>query len=125
MCLGFMVGDALLFALAGAFGYAKPFGELPELSLLVVTLSMTAPMVAWMRYRGMPRRETLEMGASMVALAAALLLAGVAGLIARPDMPLLEHGLMMPVMLGPMLLRLDVYTARMPKHGRASATVIQ
>src|SRR5690348_5015159 len=43
MCVGFAIGDAILFALAGLAGYSKPFIELPVLSVLVVTVSMTAP----------------------------------------------------------------------------------
>jgi hypothetical protein len=39
------------------------------------------------------------------------------GHLRRRHFALLEHGLMMPVMLVPMLLRLDVYTGRMGQHG--------
>jgi len=46
--------------------------------VLVVTFTMTAPMVAWMLFRGMPRRETTEMAAVMPILAIALLALGVA-----------------------------------------------
>ena len=113
MCLGFMVGDALYFAAAGLAGYSSPFSELPILSLAVVTFFMTAPMVWWMRYRGMPLRATAEMSASMVGLAAILLVCGVLGIVAMADLALLEHGLMMPAMLVPMLLRPGLYTGRM------------
>jgi hypothetical protein len=34
------------------------------------------------------------------------------GVLARSQFALLEHGLMMPAMLVPMLIRLDVYTGR-------------
>lgn len=46
MCIGFAVGDLVYFWAAGRFGYSEPFSELPELSVLVVTFTMTAPMVA-------------------------------------------------------------------------------
>jgi hypothetical protein len=69
MCLGFAVGDLVYFWAAGRFGYSEPFSELPEVSVLVVTFTMTAPMVAWMLFRGMPRRETAEMAAVMPILA--------------------------------------------------------
>ena len=65
MCIGFAVGDAVYFAVAGALDYSEPFSELPALSVLVVTISMTAPMTAWMLYRGMPRRAVWEMTAVM------------------------------------------------------------
>lgn len=110
MCIGFAVGDAIYFWLAKAGGYARPFSQLPELSVLVVTVSMTVPMVAWMLYRGMPPRPTAEMAAVMPILAAALLSLGWVGIVATSDLVLLEHGLMMPAMLIPMLARLGFYT---------------
>ena len=48
----------------------------------------------------------------MPALALGLLVLGWVGFVAMADIALLEHGLMMPVMLIPILLRLDVYTGR-------------
>jgi small-conductance mechanosensitive channel len=112
MCIGFAVGDLVYFWVAGLFGYAEPFGELPVLSVLVVTFSMTAPMTAWMLFRGMPRRAIIEMSAAMPALAIVFLAFGWLGLLPMGDLALLEHGLMMPVMLVPMFLRLDLYTGR-------------
>ena len=56
MCIGFAVADLVYFWAAELLGYSEPFAELPMLSVLVVTLSMTAPMTAWMLYRGMPAR---------------------------------------------------------------------
>jgi hypothetical protein len=94
MCIGFAVGDLVYFGIAAWFGYSQPFSELPVLSVVVVTFAMTAPMVAWMRFRGMRGRPVVEMAAVMPILAGLL------------------HGLMMPAMLIPMLLRLDVYTGR-------------
>jgi flagellar biosynthetic protein FliP len=109
MCVGFAVGDLIYFWAAGRLGYSEPFRELPELSILVVTLTMTAPMVAWMRVRGMPRRETAEMAAVMPILGISLLALGWLSIISKGDLVLLEHGLMMPAMLLPMVFRLDVY----------------
>jgi hypothetical protein len=110
MCIGFAVGDVIYFWVAGAFGYSSPFSELPVLSVLVVTFNMTAPMVAWMRFRGMTRQSAIEMAAPMLILAAVLIAAGWLGILPMSSLALLEHGLMMPVMLVPMLLRLDLYT---------------
>ena len=114
MCIGFAAGDAIYFWAADRFGYAEPFSELPALSLLVVTVSMTAPMVTWMWYRRMPRRAIAEMAAAMPLLAAALLALGWLSVLRMGDLALWEHGLMMPAMLLPMFLRLDLYTH---KHG--------
>jgi hypothetical protein len=112
MCVGFAVGDLLYFWAAGRFGYSEPFSELPELSVLIVTVTMTAPMTAWMLFRGMPRRATAEMSAVMPVLAIVLLALGWLAIVRKTDLALLEHGLMMPAMLVPMFFRLDVYTGR-------------
>jgi hypothetical protein len=109
MCIGFMVGDAIYFAAAAAFGYSDPFSDLPVLSVVVVTFSMTAPMLAWMRFRGMDARALQEMGLAMVLLGVAVLVAGAATLIPIERAALAEHGLMMPAMLVPMLLRPGLY----------------
>jgi hypothetical protein len=116
MCVGFALGDLVYFWVAGRLGYSHPFEDIPELSVLVVTLSMTAPMTAWMLFRKMPRRPTVEMSAAMPVLALALLVLGWVGTLPRQDLALLEHGLMMPVMLVPMLFRLDAYTGTGNPH---------
>ena len=116
MCIGFAVGDLVYFWAAGRLGYSDPFSQLPELSVAVVTFAMTAPMVAWMLLRGMPRRETAEMAAVMPILAIALLAIGWLGVVPKGDVALLEHGLMMPAMLVPMFFRLDLYTGRSGGH---------
>ena len=112
MCIGFAVGDLIYFSIAGFFGYSEPFTELPALSVLVVTLAMTAPMTAWMLYRGMPRGATWEMSATMPILALVLLMLGGIGVVPMGDLALLMHGLMMPVMLVPMALRPGLYAGR-------------
>jgi hypothetical protein len=112
MCVGFAVGDLIYFWAAEQQGYSEPFRQLPVLSVLVVTLTMTAPMTAWMLFRGMPRRATAEMSAVMPVLAIVLLTLGWLAIVPKGDLALLEHGLMMPAMLVPMFFRLDLYTGR-------------
>jgi hypothetical protein len=51
----------------------------PELSLLLIALTLTAPMTAWMLVRGMTVRPTLEMTASAFVVTLALILAAAAG----------------------------------------------
>ena len=118
MCVGFAVGDLVYFWAAGLLGYSEPFRQLPELSVMVVTFTMTAPMTAWMLFRGMPRRATGEMSAAMPALALVLLALGWLTIVPKGELALLEHGLMMPVMLIPMFFRLDLYTGRAGHAGR-------
>ena len=112
MCMGFALGDLVYFWAAEQQGYSEPFRQLPELSVLVVTFNMTAPMAAWMLSRGMPRRPTAEMSAAMPILAIVLLAFGWLAIVPMGDLALLEHGLMMPAMLVPMFFRLDLYTGR-------------
>jgi hypothetical protein len=76
-------------------------------------------MTAWMLSRGMPRRPVIEMSAVMPVLAVALLVSAWLGIIPRAALALSEHGLMMPAMLVPMLLRLDFYTGRGPHVAKA------
>ena len=121
MCVGFATGDLIYFWAAGNFGYSRPFTELPELSVVVVTLTMTAPVVAWMAYRNMPRRPIAEMAAVMPVLALALLVLGWLSVVPLRDLALAEHGLMMPAMLVPMLFRLDLYASRHSHQRRGAA----
>ena len=122
MCIGFAVLDLVYVWAAGFLGYSEPFRQLPELSVVVVTVNMTAPMAAWMLFRGMPRRPIAEMSAAMPILAIVLLALGWLGTVPKGDLAVLEHGLMMPVMLIPMLFRLDLYTGRLAPEKRGSWT---
>ena len=79
MCAGFAVGDAVYFRAAGLLGYDRPFAQLPELSVLIVAFTMTAPMVVWMRFRHMAWRPIGEMSAAMLVEAVVLIAAGRAG----------------------------------------------
>ena len=121
MCIGFAVGDLVYFWAAEQQGYSEPFRQLPELSVLVVTFTMTAPMTAWLLFRGMSRRATAEMSAVMPVLAVLLLALGGLAIVPKSDLALLEHGLMMPAMLIPMFFRLNVYTGGAGHAGRQKA----
>jgi hypothetical protein len=112
MCVGFALLDLVYYWAAGLAGYTNPFQQLPELSVLVVGFNMTAPMAVYMLYRGMPRRATAEMSAAMAIWAFTLLLLGWLAILPKENLALMEHGLMMPIVLIPMLLRLDLYTGR-------------
>ena len=85
--------------------------EAPALVLLWMAISMTVPMVAWMRYRGHGWAASNEMAASMFIptfAAIALLAAG-----AVTDLGVLmtiQHVAMLPGMLVAMLLRPAEYS---------------
>jgi hypothetical protein len=116
MVVAMFVGMALLWMPARvALGAAGVGGtelheDYPALMLAVMALTMTVPMVAWMRHRGHGWGASNEMAASMLVPTAGVLLLLGAGLV--EDMGALmtiEHATMFPAMLGVMLLRREEY----------------
>jgi hypothetical protein len=94
--------------------------QFPVLICLVVAVAMIVPMVAWMRFRGMEWRPTLEMAAAM-----AIPLVPIFGLLALQVIPGaracgLYCAVMIPVMVVAMLFRLDHYTGHMDHHAHAA-----
>jgi hypothetical protein len=84
----------------------------PAPMLAEMALTMTVPMVAWMRFRGHAWRPCHEMAAAMLlpALGALGLLA--ADIVTNTgSLMVLEHTVMFGAMLVAMLLRRDEYTA--------------
>ena len=126
MCIGAAVLGVVYTWAAGLFGITNPYLRFPELSALVLAFNMTTPMVAWMRFRGMAWVPIAEMSAAMVVEAVAILGVHWAGVLANvavgsvSTLWLWQHGLMMPAMLVPMLVRLDFYSGGM--HHQAHAT---
>ena len=119
MCVGIGVLGVVYTWAAGLFGIANPYVRFPELSALVLAFNMTAPMVAWMRFRRMAWRPIAEMSSAMVVEVFAILVLYWVGVLANEPIGSLstlwpwQHGLMMPAMLAAMLFRLDVYTGSM------------
>ena len=76
---------------------------------------MSAPMVAWMRYRGHPWSDGLEMTAAMLVPMFALVLPAELGVaryvpgLTQGSLPLLSHVAMIAGMAGLMLYRWDRY----------------
>jgi hypothetical protein len=117
MVAAMFLGMGVLFAPAmvglGAAGVssAELRGDAPALLLLGMGLTMTVPMVAWMRYRGHGWGASNEMAASMLIPTAgviALLRAGLVDDIGA--LLMIEHVVMLPSMLIAMLLRRDEYS---------------
>jgi hypothetical protein len=91
----------------------------PVLMLLGMAVTMTAPMVGWMRYRGHGWRANMEMAASMVLPTfAAIVVLAVGVMTDIGTLLVVEHVAMLLAMLAAMLLRLDEYTHH---HGPATA----
>ena len=116
-------GPAMVALRAAGVTSAELRSDAPAALLLGMGISMTVPMVAWMRYRGHGWRPSNEMGASMM-----LPTAGVIGLLAAGVLTdigtllMIEHVVMFPAMLIAMLLRRDEYT-RSHEHVTDAASV--
>ena len=101
--------------LFGALG-ASTSSQHPVMMLLSMGVTMTVPMIAWMRYRGHAWRPTNEMAASMlIPTFAAMALVGT-GVMAGGSAMILEHVVMLGGMLIAMLLRRDEYSGGHAHH---------
>ena len=99
LVLGMPLGAAVNAAAAGAT-------DEPAVMLLGMGLTMTAPMVAWMRLKhGHGWRATNEMAASMIVPTFAAIAANAAALASLDAILLVEHGVMLISMYAVMLAR--------------------
>lgn len=81
MCIAMCVGVPLTLGVLAVLGGDAFRASQPELSLLLIAITLSGPMTAWMLFRGMPVRPTLEMAAATFAVVLALLVAAAIGLI--------------------------------------------
>jgi hypothetical protein len=65
MAVGMFVGTAI-FLLGVGMTFDEATAKRPTAILIVMALSMTVPMVGWMRFRGHPWERCAEMAAAMV-----------------------------------------------------------
>jgi hypothetical protein len=94
----------------------------PAMMLLSMGVTMTVPMVAWMRYRGHAWRPITEMAASMlIPTFAAMLIVGTGVMKGGPVM-VMEHVAMLAGMLIAMLLRREEYSGA-HAHGAAQQAI--
>jgi hypothetical protein len=116
MFLGMVVLGAPAMLALGAAGVssAELEADAPALMLLGMGVTMTVPMVGWMRCRGHGWGPSNEMAASMliptagvIALLGARLVEDIGTLLA------IEHAVMLPAMLVAMLLRREEYAGHM------------
>lgn len=120
MCVGGAALNALVFAgIPALTGGGDLRSQFPELSLIVIAILLTVPMAAWMRFRGMASRPTLEMSGVAIALAA-LLIGGAWTGIAPASILAIGFGRFCSIacvgMFAVMLFRLDLYTGRSGHH---------
>jgi hypothetical protein len=119
MVLGMLVLGGAGAALLGAIGIdvGNWQDDAPELLLLAMAFTMTAPMVAWMRYRGHGWAPAYEMAGAMFAPTFAAIALLWAGALADTHAALMiQHIAMFPAMLVVMLPRLGEYTHAAGAH---------
>jgi hypothetical protein len=112
MVLAMFIGMGVFAGLAelALSASGSSFSALPgELRILLMGLSMTVPMTAWMAYRGHAGARNAEMAASMMTptvLVAGLVWGGTLGIESGLGV---QHAIMVPAMLGVMLWRYADY----------------
>jgi hypothetical protein len=123
MVIAMFLGMAILGVPAGwAMGplgtsWSALHTDAPALMLLGMAVTMTVPMVAWMRYRGHGLRANTEMSASMFVPTFAVIALLWAGLVEDIGVLLvIEHVAMLAGMLAAMLLRRAEYTGGAHGH---------
>jgi hypothetical protein len=113
MCIGVAATSFLLRSAADASGVDLR-QEWPGLSLLAISVGITLPMAAWMRFRGMEWRPIMEMSAAGIV---AVMVVAWFGLISASGVKVgTVCGVACVAMFGAMLFRLDMYTGRSGHH---------
>ncbi len=116
MCIGGGLLVAAFFGAAAALGVSDLRQEQPALSALAIACLLAGAMVAWMRFRGMGWRPTLEMAASSVASGIVLILAYWQGLISSRALLPAVCTVACVAMLAVMLFRLPLYASSHAGH---------
>ena len=97
--------------------------DAPALMLLGMAVTMTVPMVAWMRYRGHGWAPSNEMALSMfIPTFAVIGLLWTGSVTDFGALMTIEHVAMLPAMLVAMLLRREEYSAH--SHGTHADVVV-
>jgi hypothetical protein len=66
MAAGMLVTGVIFVFVVGLKSWDEVTSEYPTQALLAMAAGMTIPMVAWMLYRGMGRKNSYEMAAAMI-----------------------------------------------------------
>jgi hypothetical protein len=116
MLVGMIALGPVVGWLLSAAGLAYSHAQRPDLAALEMTVTMSAGMVAWMRFRGHGWPGTLEMTAAMFVPAVVLIPLLWLGAIPAGSVLMVMHVAMLPLMLAAMLRRRDEYAVA---HGKA------
>lgn len=116
MCIGGIPLIVLFFVGAAKLGYPDLLQQFPGLTVLVVGFILSLPMTAWMRFRGHEWRPTLEMASTSIVLGIVLAGLGWLGVLSKSSGFEWMTRLACPVMIIPMLFRLDHYASSHASH---------
>jgi hypothetical protein len=119
MCAGAVVLSLLFFGGASLLGYSDVLQRAPELSALIFALSLSVPMAAWMRFRGIDWRPTLEMSGSTMLVGLVLTAGYWLDMVAKNSLIEIQASLACPVMFAVMLLRFRLYSDHTRHHAPA------
>jgi hypothetical protein len=126
MFLGMAVLGAPIGWALGAIGssWSELNTDAPTLMLLAMAMTMTVPMIGWMRYRGHGWQANTEMSASMFLPTFAVIALLWAGLVEDiGTLLVIEHVAMLLSMLGAMLLRPAEYACGEPRQAAPAVEV--
>lgn len=116
MCLGAVTLNVMIWGGAALLGYTDLTQQFPELSALIIALTLSMPMAAWMRFRGHDWHHTIEMSGA-TALVGVLLIGGFwLGVISQHGLIEWQIRLACPVMVAVMLLRAGFYCQTHTAH---------
>lgn len=116
MCVGAIALSVVVFEGASLIGFKDLVNTHPLLSAFILAINLSVPMVAWMRFRGMDWRSTLEMSGATMAVGILLIALAWFGIIARASAFEWLRSLACPIMLAVMLLRFNLYSGRAGGH---------
>lgn len=110
MCVGGGLLSLLFFGTAALIGYSDLKQTAPEIAILAIAVALAASMVAWMRFRGMEWRPTLEMAGSTMVVGLLMIVASWLELASTTALIQMECGLACLAMIAVMLFRVPLYS---------------
>lgn len=119
MCIVMCVGLGLLLGTAAVLGFADFRQRAPELWALLAATVLAASMVAWMRFRGMEWRPTLEMAGSAIAAGSLMIVGHWLGVVPASALIGSVCGVACAAMIAVMLFRFRLYSSHTSHHAHA------
>jgi hypothetical protein len=96
----------------------------PATMITTMAVTMTIPMVSWMRYRGHSWRANTEMTAAMIVpTLGAICLLQTGAITGIGALMVIEHAAMLACMLVAMLLRIDEYSVAGQSHSTSKQAI--